>query len=117
MLKYSTQPANTQEVYLRMLNEIRLACLNIKLNFEPKIVMTDFEAGAISAYKEIWEFLEMLGCLFHFGQALFKNLCDKCGLRQEYYDNEDLRLWFRRMQALAFVPLDKIESVYGNHSI
>ena len=54
----------------------------------------------------------MLGCLFHFGQALFKNLCDKCGLRQEYYDNEALRMWFRRMQALAFVPLDKIENVY-----
>jgi len=35
--------------------------------------------------------------MFHFGQALFRNLCG-FGLKQEYAENEELRSWLRRMQ-------------------
>ena len=104
----------TQIAYTRMLNEIRLACISIQgnFNFNPKKVMTDYEIGAIGAYKEIWkDFLEMFGCFFHFGQCLYRKLCD-FGLRVEYIENIELRGWFRCMMALAFVPLDKIEEVY-----
>jgi len=94
-----------------MLNEIRLSCLAISLNFNPIKVITDFEIGAIGAYKEIWMLLEMLGCFFHFGQAIFRRLCD-VGLKQEYSENQELRNWFRCMQALAYIPLERIEDVY-----
>ena len=53
----------------------------------------------------------MLGCFFHFGNCLYKQICD-VGLRQEYIDNEELRNWFKRMMALALVPVDEIENVY-----
>ncbi len=48
----------------------------------------------------------MLGCLFHFGQCLFRKLCD-FGLREEYIELENLRNWFKCMISLAFVPLDE----------
>ena len=51
---YTLLNSKTQEAYCRMLNEIRLACFNIQLSFNPKTVMTDFEIGANGAYKEIW---------------------------------------------------------------
>jgi hypothetical protein len=87
---YTLMNTKTQVAYTRMLNEIRLACMNIQLSFNPKIVMTDFEIGAIGAFKEIWvdtlkQILEMLGCFFHFGNCLYKKLCD-VGLRQEYIE-------------------------------
>ena len=47
---------------------------------------------------------------FHYGNCLYKNLCDN-GMRKDYVENEELRNWFRRLVALALVPLDKIEEV------
>ena len=55
----------------------------------------------------------MLGCFFHFGDFLYKKICD-FGLRQENIDNAKLRNWFKRMLALAMVPLDEIKNVYIN---
>jgi hypothetical protein len=46
---YTLLSGKTSEVYLRMLNEITFACLNIKQNFDPKIFMNDFGSGAIAA--------------------------------------------------------------------
>ena len=42
-----------------------------------------------------------------------KKICD-VGLRQENIDNAKLRNWFKRMLALAMVPLDEIKNVYIN---
>jgi hypothetical protein len=102
---YTLMNCKTQVAYERMLNEIRLACLNIQLSLNPKIVMTDFEAAAIGAYKNIWKTLQMLGCFFHYGNCLYKNLCDN-GMRKDYLENEELRNWFRRLVALALVPFN-----------
>ena len=54
--------------------------------------------------------VELIGCMFHFGHALFRNLCG-FALKQEYTKNEELRSWFRRMQALAFVPLERLDDL------
>ena len=43
------------------------------------------------------------GCLFHFGQTLFKNLI-KIGLKQEYLDNEELRNFFKRVFCWILMP-------------
>ncbi len=40
---YTLMNCKTQVAYERMLNEIRLVCLNIQLSLNPKIVMTNFE--------------------------------------------------------------------------
>ena len=74
---YTLLNTKTQVVYSRMLNEIRLACINIQISFNPKAVMTDFEIGGISVYKEIWvdllkQVLENVRMLFSFWELLIQ---------------------------------------------
>ena len=52
--------------------------------------MIDFELATKQAYEELFPGITVRGCLFHFGQNLFKNLM-KCGLKQEYMENPELR--------------------------
>ena len=44
------------------------------LIIDPKVIITDFELAAIKAFQLIYPKAQMNGCLFHFGQTLFKNL-------------------------------------------
>ena len=56
---------------------------------------------------------ELAGCLFHFGQSLWRQLQDG-GLDAAYReeDNEQMRIDFRALIAVAFVPLDDVEAAF-----
>jgi hypothetical protein len=71
--------------------------------------MIDFELAAQKAFESQFPGVIVKGCLFHFGQTLFKNLV-KVGLRQEYLDNEQVRAFFKRVFCLALVPIPSIQS-------
>ena len=55
---------------------------------------------------------KMLGCFFHYGQRLFRNFV-RVGLKKQYSEDENLRKWFKKVLALAFVPLDAFDIVFG----
>ena len=44
-----------------------------------------------------------LGCLFHFGQAVWRNVQSN-GLSKKYSDDETFRLNVKKLIALAFAP-------------
>ncbi|CAF1250777.1 unnamed protein product, partial [Didymodactylos carnosus] len=44
------------------------------------------------------------GCLFHFGQSLYRKFVD-LGLKTQYKDDENLCDWFRSFAALSLLPL------------
>jgi hypothetical protein len=51
----------------------------------------------------------MKGCLFHFGQTLFKNLC-RFGLKEVYLQDKDLQHWFKSVLTLALLPMNVVDS-------
>ncbi len=55
----------------------------------------------------MWEGLLLTiisGCLFHFGQCIWRHIQD-CGLTKKYHDDNDFHLNVKKLIALAFVPL------------
>ena len=56
----------------------------------PTQVMIDFEIAAKQAFEYAFPIVRIKGCLFHFGQTMFKKLIN-VGLKQEYLENEELR--------------------------
>jgi hypothetical protein len=47
------------------------------------------------------------GCLFHFTQALMRQIKEK-GCYCLNRDNETVNKWFQLFKSLAFLPLDKV---------
>ena len=48
-----------------------------------------------------------LGCLFHFGQSVWRQIQAK-GLAKKYQGEENFRLSVKKLLALAFVPINDI---------
>ncbi|RNA32647.1 hypothetical protein BpHYR1_035331 [Brachionus plicatilis] len=56
----------------------------------------------------------MLGCWFHYYQALIRYLFEHCHKRALYYDSFQFKIWFRKFGALSLVPLKDIISGWNN---
>lgn len=91
-------------------------------DFRPETILTDFEAGTIKSvkgilpnathkgkniYYSITLIIVLLGCLFHFGQCVWRQVQSK-GLATKYQEDEIFRLNVKRLIALAFLPLANV---------
>ncbi|CAF2043833.1 unnamed protein product [Rotaria magnacalcarata] len=76
-------------------------------NFQPESIMTDFETGTIKSVKDMLPNILHRGCLFHFSQAVCRQVQSK-GLTAKYNEDEVFRLNVKELIALAFAPLDQI---------
>ncbi|CAF1516016.1 unnamed protein product [Rotaria sordida] len=76
-------------------------------NFQPESIMTDFETGTIKSVREMLPNVLHKGCLFHFSQAIWRQVQQK-GLVTKYREDESFRLNVKKLIALAFVPVDEI---------
>jgi len=52
-----------------------------------------------------------VGCNFHFVNAVFRQI-QRLGLVVAYRDDECIRSNARKLMALAFVPIDKLEAAF-----
>ncbi|CAF2044232.1 unnamed protein product [Rotaria magnacalcarata] len=69
--------------------------------------MTDFETGTIKSVKEMFPNVLHKGCLFHFGQAVWRQVQNK-GMATKYREDESFRLNVKKLIALAFVPVGDV---------
>ncbi|CAM4740257.1 unnamed protein product [Rotaria magnacalcarata] len=70
-----------------------------------RTITIDFELGVSNVFTKHYPSVIVRGCLFHFGQSLFRKFVD-LGLKTAYNDNENLRIWFRSFVALSLLPLN-----------
>ncbi len=92
-------------------------------DFNPDSILTDFESGTIKSinslfpnavhkgnnninYKKWINFTLalILGCLFHFGQCVWRNI-QSHGLKNKYQADKSFHLNIKKLVALAFVPV------------
>ncbi|CAF4818092.1 unnamed protein product [Rotaria magnacalcarata] len=76
-------------------------------SFQPGSIMTDFETGTIKSIKEMLPNVLHKGCLFHFAQAVWRQVQSK-GLATKYKEDECFRLNVKKLIALAFVPVGDV---------
>ena len=91
-------------------------------DFTPDVIMTDFERGLRNSLSSAFPSATIDGCLFHFCQATLKWV-RKNGLKKaneegkrdpvtERYSPSQVRVWVRRLQHLAFLPVDDVASAF-----
>ena len=75
-------------------------------DLNPETITIDFERAALNSISEHFPTTAVLGCFFHFGQCLWRNL-QSLGL-QDWYMEPENSLLIKTIQALAFVPPDDV---------
>ena len=98
-------------------------------NFQPESIMTDYEGGTIKSVKEMLPSVLhkgmfsatqrkekliktfVIGCLFHFSQAVWRQVQNK-GLATIYREDECFRLKVKKLIALAFVAVDDVTTAF-----
>jgi hypothetical protein len=104
-----------ESAYERCFNEIKKY-----INKIPKNIIIDYEKGLFNALKTTFPLSNFTGCLFHYGQAVWRKLCS-LGLNYYYNNDQKFRKRIRMLINLVFVPkncitieLNKIISVFEN---
>lgn len=101
----------SKAAYLELVYELHdLAVLN-KINLNPERIITDFERTISIAAKEYFKNTDYKGCLFHFGQIIWRQV-QKNHLVKKYGTSENFSLSIRMLKALAFVPSDEIPQYF-----
>lgn len=81
-----------------------------------KSIIIDFEKamrkGLINVLKSIGSLMEILGCWFHYCQALRRKISQMPELFERIRNDEKYRDIFRRFQCLPLLPLDSIEATF-----
>ncbi|CAF2935647.1 unnamed protein product [Rotaria sp. Silwood2] len=110
-LVYCLCEKKNYETYKLIIQILRTAVDDLQLNFEPMFWMSDYESGLIKAIKQELPNTKLLGCAFHYNQAIYRNIQLK-GLQDAYQNIEVVRQILRQTMALAFIPNDQIKTVY-----
>lgn len=101
----------TISLYRKLFQEIKSYYIKEDLLFEPKHFLTDFEQAAVKACKIEFPSSESHGCLFHFGQIVYRAIVRK-GLRTIYGEDQEFASNIRKLIALAFLDPDEIPDAF-----
>ena len=78
---------------------------------EVKELVMDFERAAWRAAAHVMPQVERKGCVFHWGQAVWRKAQD-VGLRQAYLDDNTTHIFIRKLMALPLLPAEAVTPVF-----
>ena len=76
-------------IYKMMISKLIEEALLNKFVLKPEEILIDFEHAAIKAFTHYFPDVTIMGCFFHFGQCLYRNLCLH-GMKSQYANDEKL---------------------------
>ena len=94
----------SEEIYFDLFAVIFRKMMEFQLFIKLRTITMDFELGVANVFTKHYPTVTVRGCLFHYGQALFRKFVD-IGLKTPYKDDENLRDWFRSFAAISLLPL------------
>lgn len=80
-------------------------------NLNPASLLVDFERAALNSIKRHFPQSQIGGCLFHFGQCVWRRIQAE-GLASWYAACPENALLIKSLQALAFVPLQDVNNTF-----
>lgn len=103
----------TEQTYNTLYEQLKLyaASINVPLHFQHGV--TDFELANMNALRRAFDGIQIHGCLFHFGQSLWRQLVNR-GLREAYLNVEEptVRHDLLELMALPFIPLEDVVDTF-----
>ncbi|XP_035218313.1 uncharacterized protein LOC118191602 [Stegodyphus dumicola] len=95
-----------------MFQKLKELCSNLHLNFQPEIVVADFEYAIHEAVRKMWPECSITGCRFHLTQAWWRKL-QQCGLQQQYRNgNSEIGRWLRLVFGLPFLDATEVSDSF-----
>ena len=73
--------------------------------------MIDFERAAINSLEQNFPTADLQGCLFHFGQAIWRKI-RSIGFQHRYTNDEEFAVIIKQFGALAFLPVIDVIPCY-----
>ncbi|XP_074652694.1 uncharacterized protein LOC141907015 [Tubulanus polymorphus] len=110
---YAFLQRKTQETYEEFLTVLCEKCDEKGLFLSPKTVVIDFELAVLNTTKSVFGDIEIRGCFYHLAQCIYRKI-QNLGLATMYRDDKDFQLFCGKLNGLAFLPVDDVESRY-NH--
>ncbi|CAF0940968.1 unnamed protein product [Didymodactylos carnosus] len=101
----------THRTYVELFRELKDHATNLKMNFNPSRITSDFEKALIKAVASEFPQAHHSGCYFHFTQAIYRNI-QTLGLTTAYRDDEDSRSACRKLMSLALIPLGDVKIAF-----
>ena len=85
----------------------------IKDQDQPKLpqVTADFESPVRGAFRKVLPEVQLLGCAFHWNQALWRKV-QELGLKTAYTSDQATNTYIRRLMALPLLPHEITEATY-----
>ncbi|CAM4840208.1 unnamed protein product [Rotaria magnacalcarata] len=104
-------PNRQKNTYHFMFQELKAIAVQMKMNFSPKLIMSDFEVGLLSVVALEFVTTTSLSCYFHFTQAIYRAI-QRVGLSTAYNNDDDIKKYCRQLMALPLIPEAIIEDTY-----
>ena len=98
----------TEKTYWRVFDKIKEKMPSVK----PLSIMSDFEKACQNAIQASFLDAELVRCLFHLGQCLWRKVQD-LKLTERYHDDESFRMNIKMLLALSFVHVDDVINVFN----
>lgn len=105
---YALMQHRTRESYEELLTAVVQECERLRVTLDPAEVMTDFEAAAIQAVRNVLhEDPKPRCCFFHLCQSTWRKV-QSLGLVTTYRNNSEFRLFVGKLDGLAFLPVEDV---------
>ncbi|KAG0440468.1 hypothetical protein DMUE_1726 [Dictyocoela muelleri] len=98
----------TEEIYYLLFCRIKEVLLQKNIEFSPNTVQIDFEYAAYNAIKRVFPNINIKGCFFHFGQAIWRKVVD-LGLKTMFNEDVNFKECVQTITSLALVPIEFID--------
>ena len=105
---FALLPGKSRAVYHRLLEWIG----NQLEDVTPEVIHIDFEMAMLQELTASFPGSRIVGCNFHFEQALWRKVQDFGEVRARYREDDDFAFNIRMLAALAFVPVAEVVSSF-----
>nr|XP_018908476.1 PREDICTED: uncharacterized protein LOC109038019 [Bemisia tabaci] len=115
-LVYMLCSNKTEDTYNVLYQQLKIYAVSINVHqVHFQHALTDFEIGNMNALRRAFDGIQINGCLFHFGQSLWRQIVNK-GLRNAYLDteNSEIRKHLLELMALPFIPEEDLVATFDS---
>lgn len=110
-LVYCLMTSKSGECYDRLIQDLNDLAEEYECEISPKFIVTDFEIGAINAFKKEYPNAKEKCCFFHLRQIIYRKI-QKLGLATKYGEDIEFSLQVRQIYALAFLEPKDIPDAF-----
>ncbi|KAL8570124.1 hypothetical protein ACOMHN_033803 [Nucella lapillus] len=94
--------------YLAVLWALKQELRRRDLSWNLECVTMDFEAAAWAAFRAAFPEVDVRGCSFHWGQAVWRHM-QELGMQHAYQNDPAFHSYCRQLLALPYLPWEKID--------